>query len=167
MIRLSTRLTTVYDHLIPNEDVWDFCCDHGYVGTAAYKSEKFKSIYFVDPVISILKKLESQFYQYAYRKENPSNAHFILQKGQFIDKPVSGTASIVGVGGLLIYEILEGVSGNNLLQAQRLILGPHRDSEKLLTLLKSNALFNDYKLSSQIEVLEKDRTRAILVFDRV
>lgn len=166
MQRLSPRLKTVYDHLLPHQDVWDFCCDHGYLGVAAYKSENFQNIYFVDPVISILKKLESQFFQYAHNKENRSNAHFILQKGQQIKMPVLGTASLVGVGGLLIYEILDGLASNSFLQSQRLILGPQRDTEKLLTLLKSNAFLRHYSLSQRKEVLENGRQRTILIYDR-
>ena len=61
MIRLSKRLTAVYENLIPNEDVWDICCDHGYLGAAAYKSTRFSNIYFVDRVPATIEKLKIQF----------------------------------------------------------------------------------------------------------
>ena len=167
MTRLTPRLQIVYDQLIKNQDVWDFCCDHGYLGGAAYKSQNFKDIYFVDPIASIIQKLEAQFLKYLYRNDSSSTAYFITKNAQQIENPVFGTASIVGVGGLLIYEILETLSRKKCLLAQRLVLGPHRDREKLLELIKNNELFSSYTLTSQKEISENQRLRLVLVFDRI
>jgi tRNA (adenine22-N1)-methyltransferase len=165
MNRLSDRLQLVYENLIIGEDVWDFCCDHGYLGAAAYKSQEFKNIYFVDPVPSIMQKLESQFNKYLLKEENHSKAYFRVQKGETITEPVRGTVSIIGVGPHVIYDILSSLAQNQHLKAQRLILGPHRDTEKLLNMLKNNKLFDYYKLTSQKEVFENDRSRIFLIFD--
>ncbi len=165
MTRLSGRLQLVYENLILGEDVWDFCCDHGYLGGAAYKSQQFNNIYFVDPINSIMQKLESQFNQYLLKDENKSKAYFKVQKGESITDPVRGTVSIIGVGPHVIYDILSSLAQNQHLKAQRLILGPHRDTEKLLNMLKNNKLFDSYELTSQKEVLENDRSRIFLIFD--
>ena len=165
MIRLSARLQLVFDNLIAGEDVWDFCCDHGYLGGAAYKSELFKNVYFIDPVESIMEKLKTHFYKFVFNEKNNSLPHFKPQLGQTIDESVKGTVSIVGVGGFLIYEILSGLADKKLLVAQRLILGPHRDGEKLLAMLTNNSRFNNYGLSSQKEVVENNRTRIFYIFD--
>lgn len=165
MITLSQRLQLVYDQLLPNQDVWDFCCDHGYLGAAAYESQQFKNIYFVDPVASIMTKLEKQFSQYVYKEDSTSTAHFILKNGQDVNINVSGNVSIIGVGGLLIYEILEALALKNYLKAQRIILGPHRDEEKLLALIEKNQHLHLYKLGFKKEVLENNRTRNFLIYD--
>ena len=165
MIRLSERLQLVYSNLLPQQDVWDFCCDHGYLGGAAYKSGQFKNIYFVDPIASIMQKLEQNFNQYLLDADSKSSAYFKLQSGETIAEPVRGTACILGVGAFIIYDILAALAQNGHLRAQRLILGPHRDSEKLLTMLKNNALLSRYELTSQHEVIENGLTRDFYIFD--
>ena len=166
MIRLSDRLTVVFDNLVPQLDVWDFCCDHGYLGTAAYKSESFGNVYFVDQVSTIIEKLENQFQKYVFNPKLKTKAHFICQNGEKIQTPVCGNLCITGVGGLTIYEILLGLSENNFLNADRLILGPHRDDPKLLELMRNTANFKKYELRSNIEVEENERVRHIYIFDR-
>lgn len=165
MTRLSDRLQIVYENLLPGLDVWDFCCDHGYLGGVAYKSGQFKNIYFVDPIASIMQKLEENFTRFLLKPEGPSTAYFKTQTGETITEPVRGTACILGVGAFVIYDILNGLAAKELLQAQRLILGPHRDSDKLLTMIKNNSLLGRYALTSQKEVIENGRTREFFIFD--
>ncbi len=165
MTRLSDRLQFVYSNLLLHQDVWDFCCDHGYLGGAAYKSRQFKNIYFVDPIASIMQKLETNFKRFLFDLENPSSANFRLQSGETIAEPVQGTACILGVGAFIIYDILAALAQNGHLQAQRLILGPHRDSEKLLTMIKNSMLFDRYDLTLQQEVIENGRKRQFFIFD--
>lgn len=165
MSQLSERLQTAVNVLKPGYDVWDFCCDHGYLGGTAYKSEKFKNIYFVDPVESIIEKLEQRFRQYVFSEKNNSKVYFLKTQGQLINQIVTGNMCIIGVGGLLIYDILDQLSQKKLLKAQRLILGPHRDNEKLLRLIEKNILLHDYQLTENASVIENDRTRVFYIFD--
>ncbi|MGZ3726309.1 MAG: SAM-dependent methyltransferase [Pseudobdellovibrio sp.] len=167
MIRLSDRLNFVFSNLLPDQDVWDFCCDHGYLGSAAYESWRFKNVYFVDPVDSIIQKLQRNFQKSVFKTESKSLAHFRSQPGESLSEPVQGTACILGVGAFVIYEILSALAEKRCLQAQRLILGPHRDGEKLLTMIQENSLFNCYTLTSQKEVVENDRIRDFFIFDLV
>lgn len=164
---LSERLQLVYDQLLPDEDVWDFCCDHGYLGGTAYKSEKFRDIYFVDPVPSIMESLQNRFQKFVYKPENKSTAYFLTQKGEDVSQPVLGTVSIIGVGGLTIYEILFGLAQTNYLQARRLVLGPHRDSEKLLKMISEQDLFKNYKFHDQKSVVENSRQRDFFIFEKM
>lgn len=165
MIRLSDRLQLVYVNLIPEQDVWDFCCDHGYLGGAAYKSQQFKNIYFVDPISSIMQKLEENFNKFLFDANSKSKAYFKTQSGETLTEAVRGTVCILGVGAFIIYDILSGLASKQHLQAQRLILGPHRDGDKLLTMLKNNQLFECYELTSKKEVIENGRTREFFIFD--
>lgn len=165
MTRLSDRLQIVYTNLLPHMDVWDFCCDHGYLGGAAYKSGVFGNIYFVDPIPSIIRKLEENFQKFLFKEESKSIVYFKMQNGETIDEPVRGTACILGVGAFIIYDILSGLASKELLQAQRLILGPHRDGDKLLTMIKNNSFLDRYVLTSKKEVIENGRTREFFIFD--
>jgi tRNA (adenine22-N1)-methyltransferase len=162
---LSIRLQLVYDHLVPDEDVWDFCCDHGYLGGAAYKSRCFKDVYFVDPVSSIMDNLKNRFQTFVYSADNKSTAHFLVQKGETVTQAVEGNVCIVGVGGVMICDILKSLASNDLLKAKRLILGPHRDPEKIVELIANDALFKKYKLIKQKDVMENGRKREFFIFD--
>ena len=132
--RLSERLQIVFQNLNPKHDVWDFCCDHGYLGGAAYKSQNFSNIYFVDQVDSIIEKLKIRFHKFVFNENNSSQVCFLCQSAESIAQKIMGTVCVTGVGGLTIYRILSELSQNKNLKAQRLILGPHRDDEKLLKL---------------------------------
>ena len=156
----------MYQNLIPQKDVWDVCCDHGYLGTAAYKSQNFANIYFVDRVKKPIDQLKTQFKKFVFKAESISQAQFICVDAQDIQKPVNGSISITGVGGFTIFEILEGLSASHFLNADRLILGPHRDDTKLIELIKNSATLKQYQLKSDIEVVENNRIRSILIFDQ-
>lgn len=163
--RLSERLQTVFDHLNPKQDVWDFCCDHGYLGGAAYKSQKFANIYFVDQVDSIIQKLKARFDQFVFCKNNQSQAHFICQSGESLSQEITGTISITGVGGITIYTILSELAQKNNLKAERLILGPHRDNDKLLKLISENENLKMYSLQKTTAIIEDERHRDVFIFD--
>lgn len=166
MIRLSERLTVVYENLLPKKDVWDFCCDHGYLGTAAYKSTNFTDIYFVDQVPTIMERLKIQFQKFVFKTDSVSKANFICTAGQDIKTNITGTVCITGVGGLTAFEILDGLSKNNFLNADRLILGPHRDDSKMLELIKSSSKLNQYNLKAEIKIVENDIKRSLFVLDK-
>jgi len=151
--------------LNPRQNVWDFCCDHGYLGAEAYKSQNFGDIYFVDQVETIIEHLKNRFHKYSYSETNPSKATFICQSGESINQDVTGTVCITGVGGTTIFQILSGLSANDRLQANRLILGPHRDNEKLLKLMSESVIFKKYELLKKIAIIENDRQRELFIFD--
>jgi tRNA (adenine22-N1)-methyltransferase len=163
--RLSERLQIVFNNLNPGQDVWDFCCDHGYLGGAAYKSQNYSDVYFVDQVDSIMNHLKTRFEKFVYDENSKSRAYFLCQSCENISRPVTGSVSITGVGGLTIFEILNALNKNHFLKAKRLILGPHRDNEKLLKFIAEDVALNKYTLTKQLMVTEGTRERLIYVFD--
>ena len=166
-IRLSERLHLVFEHLILNQDVWDFCCDHGYLAAAAYKSEAFKDIYFVDQVPNLIHKIENKFQQFLLDHHHRSKVFFIAKPAESLQQEIFGTVSITGVGGTTIYEILNQLLMNKKLKASRLILGPHRDNDKLLKLIESNLLFSKYLLSAKKEMTENKKIRTFFIYDLI
>lgn len=156
----------IYDLLMPGEPVWDFCCDHGYLGLNAYESGLFPEIYFVDQVEHIIARLQKRFDTKYYREESPVQAHFLSQPGEGVERPLRGTVVIAGVGAHTIFKIICGVHGKGLLQARRLILCPQRDEEKLIEFFLSERNFG-YQLSDEhYEVEERGRLRKLLIFNR-
>ncbi len=163
--RLSQRLEIVFNHLNPRQDVWDFCCDHGYLGGAAYKSQNFSNIYFVDQVDTIIQNLKVRFNKFVISDNNPSQVYFLCQSAESLNHEINGTVSITGVGGLTIYKILSQLAVRKKLKADRLILGPHRDNEKLLMLISENENLKNYSLQKTATVLEDGRNRDLFIFD--
>lgn len=165
-VSMSLRLKKAFECLLPGQDVWDICCDHGYLGGAAYKSELFLDIYFVDPVIPIMDSLQHRFSQFVFNENNKSKAHFITDRAENITQPVSGTLCILGVGGVLIQSIISSLHDKNLLIADRLVLSPHRHTESFLKFMDQ---FEDKKMYQKKivhQVIERGRVREIFVFDR-
>lgn len=166
MVKLSERLMTVYENLLPEKDVWDICCDHGYLGMAAYKNANFTHVYFVDRVPEIVDRLKNQFQKSIFKTDSVLKTTFICSAGQDINTNVTGTICITGVGGLSVFKILDALSKKNYLNADRLILGPHRDDVHLLELIKNSSLLNQYHLKSEIKIFEKSNRRSLFILDK-
>lgn len=166
-MRISPRLQVVYDNLLEGYDVWDVCCDHGFLGGAAYESRRFANIYFVDQVSTIVEKVKTIFETYVFKSENPSLAFFLTESGENLKQEVTGNLCITGVGAHVIYDILCGLAKNNKLNVHRMILGPHRDEEKLEKMLAATKLLNQYCLTSKKEITENGRNRIFFILDRI
>ena len=98
MAKVSERLMAIYENLIQGESVWDFCCDHGYLGISAYRSGYFPEVHFVDQVPHIIQRLQQEFAQKHFDEENSQQAFFWAQSGESLEVPLTGTAVIAGVG---------------------------------------------------------------------
>lgn len=166
MFKLSPRMQFIFDHLQPGQPVWDFCCDHGYLGLSAYRSGLFPEIYFVDQVDSIIENLRARFQRSHLRPELPANVQFFSCPGEAVPKEVRGTLVIAGVGAHTIFDILHGLHTKNLLKATRLVLMPQKDEEKLIIFLKMNDDFG-YSLKNPPEsVSERGRLRKCFIYER-
>ncbi|WP_374029689.1 tRNA (adenine(22)-N(1))-methyltransferase TrmK [Bdellovibrio bacteriovorus] len=167
MYKLSERMQFIYDQLLPNKPVWDFCCDHGYMGLNAYESGRFPEVYFVDQVPHIVQQLEQRFHREYYREDALAKAFFLAKKGEDIDLPLTGTAMVAGVGAFTIFNILQELHQKGLLHAQRLILGPQRDELKLREMIRAEGDFGYPFCNEHYEILEKGRARKLLIFDKI
>ncbi len=119
---LSTRLQFIYEQLEPGFDVWDLCCDHGYLGIVAFKSKKFQQVHFVDQAAHLVEALRARW-------ATEADTHFYPCTAEAIDVPLTGNVVIAGVGGQKITEILLGLQSKGHLKARRLVLVPHKDEE--------------------------------------
>lgn len=166
MPALSKRLKLIFDQLIPGEPVWDICCDHGYLGLAAYESNRFSEVNFVDQVPQIIQRLEETFNQVVKDKDNHTRANFIARAGEHLSHQLNGNVVICGVGSYSIFQIVKSLQEKNLLKARRLILCPQNDVVKIED-LKKLPDFTYRQLSENLVVNEKDRLREIYVLDQV
>lgn len=167
MFKLSRRMQLIFDHLLPGKPVWDFCCDHGYLGLNAYESGQFSEVHFVDQVPHIVEQLENRFQAEYFREDSFVLAGFHSRPGEDLLQPVSGTVVITGVGAHTILKIIQSLLENGLLSADRLILGPQRDEQWLCDLLRKT-LPNTFKTDCEmLSVEERGRNRKLLIFDKI
>lgn len=154
----------IYDHLIPGAPVWDFCCDHGYMGLNAYESGAFPEVYFVDQIKHIIAQLEERFQREYFRAESSSRAYFLPQPGEDVEADIRGTVVIAGVGAHTIFKIISSLHKKGALRAHKLILVPQRDEEKLVELMNEK-LCPEYKpCNEHYRIVERGRSRKVLIF---
>jgi tRNA A22 N-methylase len=79
--------------------------------------------------------------------------------------PLEGNICILGVGAEKINFILQEWMKLELLQADRIILGPHKDTEWFCEKVVPH--LQRYHLVKTIDVREKNRIRTILVLDKL
>lgn len=163
---LSERLQFIYENLLHGQALWDFCCDHGYLGIEALKSQRFTEVCFVDRVPHIVANVETLVLE-KFPKLH-AQAQFIATRGEEVSVPVHGNIVIAGVGAFVICRILEGLMSQQLLHAQRVLLCPQRDEEKFLAMLqaKAGSFSNEFFLTFEKTLSERARARTIFIFDR-
>lgn len=164
MLKLSPRLQTFFDLFLPKQPVWDFCCDHGYVGLKALEAETFPEVHFVDPVPHLIQKIK-----YICDKHEAVGAHFHCSHGEELAQDILGNVLIAGVGAETIITILKSLHERGYLKAKRLILSPHRHEDRLDIFMEQLCL--KYSLNQQLSVPHKQggdgRQYAVRVFERV
>lgn len=167
MLKLSRRMQLIFDFLVPGEPVWDFCCDHGYMGLNAYESGLFPEVHFVDQVPHIIEQVQQRFQTEHFRENSSARAYFFAVAGEDIPKPLYGSAIIAGVGAYTIFKILESLHERDFLHAKRLILCPQRDDEKLKEDLRKMSNFSYEMTRDCCEIVERGRGRKLLIFDKI
>jgi tRNA (adenine22-N1)-methyltransferase len=157
---LSPRLQHIFDRLVPGVDVWDLCCDHGYLGQKALHSGRFARIHFVDQAGHLIEALR-------HRLIAVSGVSFHGLPAQELSEALTGNVVAAGVGAELICKILGAQSTRGTLQARRLLLGPHKDAEKLQEWLCQDLVFSrDYRFLAKSGVEERGRLREIFIYER-
>ncbi len=139
---LGERLESAYSNLRYRWDVWDFCCDHGYLGKKALHSGKFKSVHFVDKVEHIANDLSSEI-------EGSGTA--TIHCTDITQKPLYPLGNLVffGIGSKSMIEMLLRQCPSPI-EGVRLIVCPNKNPELLREYLRAN----NWKLVS--ESLTKD-----------
>jgi tRNA (adenine22-N1)-methyltransferase len=160
-MKLSHRLNTIYQHILPNVPLWDVCCDHGQLGFFAYQRQYCSHVFFVDQVETIMTNLERLFERKIRFENNPVQAHFFTRDGSKLDDNLTGTVVIAGIGGLNMKSMLLSWQSKNILWASRLILSPHRDEY----LYQKADFLTNYVLTQEKIILENGHLRYIFIFD--
>jgi tRNA (adenine22-N1)-methyltransferase len=157
--KLTPRLKAAYEMCIPGHDVWDICCDHGYLGLNALYRIESPNVYLVDKSNHVVERLEMDL------NDVEPSLKVVAKSGQELKvEDLSGTAVIMGVGSQTIIDILsawieqKSISEWNL---QRLVLSSHTKPERLEDFLNKH----DLKVTSKVSIKENRRLREIWRID--
>ncbi len=164
--KLSPRMQIFLDQGIAGLPFWDICCDHGYIGIGALKSDKFSEVHFVDQVPHIMDRLEKLFLQSPHLK--PHYRYFFHRlPGEAIEVEIFGSFLVAGVGGATATSILKSLLERKNLKAHRLLISPHMDEKILLTFTTEKIFKVQYQFIEKIEIEEAGRVRPLYIFDLI
>ncbi len=161
-MKLSLRLATAFENSLPGYPLWDICCDHGLLGIHALMSKNFPEVHFVDQVPKIMSSLSAKIERKRTASMPLASCH--LLPAENIQHSLEGSVCVLGVGAQKIEIFLNAWEGAGLLQAKRLILGPHKDEVWFLKNIIPS--LKNYQLQKQIDVLERGRKRTIFILDK-
>jgi tRNA (adenine22-N1)-methyltransferase len=125
---LSQRLQALLDRCLPEQPLWDLCCDHGYLGLEALRTQRFATVIFNDAVEHVLADLRLRI----PATTTTQDWRIICKPAEDIAESLTGNVVLAGIGGEKIYKILLAHSARGTLNAQRLILCPEKDAEWLI-----------------------------------
>lgn len=130
-------------------EIWDTCCDHGYLGIALLKKNERGKIHFVDCVASIMQQLEKKFRGWDIIPSARIELHTLAAENISL-APEKSLICICGVGGETAIEIIQGLGRNhNMAMHDILICVQHHQHSLRQFLIEAN-----YK--SKGEILCKD-----------
>ena len=151
---LSLRLNTLLELCRPGLPLWDLCCDHGYLGEAAWHSGRFPEVIFNDAVDDLLERLKPRLTDPACR--------IVGGLAEEISEPLRGNIVIAGIGGQKTYRILQTHAQAGRLHAERLILCPEKDASWLV-----QQELTDYQLSTSFAIAHNHGQRWVYQYDRI
>ena len=155
-------MKTLVSFCKPDRELWDLCCDHGFIGLYAFTQDLFNHIHFVDKqphiidrLINLLNKANVPLESMSFHKIDASE----------IDQVIKGNLILAGVGGKLGVKILGRLYNKGHLQAHRVIFSPHSQEQDSLDQIMKLENF-PYELMNSTRVIEAGRNRHIFVLER-
>lgn len=136
---LSKRLTAIAQ-MVPNEydEIWDCCCDHGFLGMQLLKDNRADQIHFVDIVPELMQSLQQTLARFSTEEQRghwqvhcqdvatisltPQKRHLVI---------------IAGVGGDLMCQFISQIQAHNHLAHIDFIVCPVHHSYKVRSHLQS------------------------------
>lgn len=155
---LSPRLSLLYRQCTPGLAFWDFCCDHGHLGLAAWRSGRFGAVHFVDRKPRLIWALEERCASDRAANAALPAANFHIADA--VKKPLQPKGNVVfaGVGGMSLIAMLECQCPYPA-AGTRLILAPHRDEVRV----KDFVVQRGWRIVFAEQFSDRKKTRLALV----
>lgn len=114
-IKLSQRLTALYQGIPKNQfhQIWDCCCDHGYLGQKLMTEHVKSHIHLVDVVPHLIDEISNRFKTLDYIQESQYSLHCMDAAAIRLDDTLDNLVIISGVGGDLLIEMVKAIVSNH------------------------------------------------------
>ena len=110
-MKLSKRLQHI-DQMVTGDydQIWDCCCDHGFLGASLLSQQTTKNIHFVDILPDLIDQVENKLQQFYVHSPSAWKTHCLditdLPLGEYEGKHL---IIIAGVGGDLMIEFIDAL----------------------------------------------------------
>lgn len=142
-MKIGQRLTQINNMITDSQDqVWDCCCDHGFLGMTLLKRRMTKCVHFIDVVDSLTQTLEDKLKTHFaddWAKHRCKVQCTDVKQLQFSSKH-HHLVIIAGVGGDKIVDFLSAIAANNSLQNIEFIICPIHHNYKVRQCLQTLGL---------------------------
>jgi len=156
MNRLGKRLAALRDAVTEDyDDIWDVCCDHGFLGESLLLLDRVKHLHLVDQLPVITKQLEERFNKYP---EEQYSIYTCAGEELVFYKNRKTLVIISGVGGETVVDILSALAVNNDLKGIDFLLSPANHAYQLRAYLRQQ----HYGLIKESVVFERRRGYELL-----
>lgn len=160
-MKLSKRLKHI-EKLVDDQfdNIWDCCCDHGFLGTSLLRNQVAPTIHFVDIVPGIISNIENKLNQFYPELEASWKTHSLDVAKLPLEK-FSGKHLIIiaGIGGDLLVRMIEALhKEHSQLEMDFLLCPVNRQfalREKLIEL--------NFSLKEEILIEDKSRFYEVLL----
>lgn len=161
-LKLSERLSWIYENIEPHDALWDIGADHGKIGFKALIDHKSDKVYFVDKSKQVIDGLNNTFKSSINEKLNSKyDVGFYCLNGLALKKyfgSLSGTIVMAGFGGKNMMNVFDNLP--KVKKGTRIIVAPHTD-EKFVSY---HLLNKSYILLKKTVITENKRQRYIFCF---
>lgn len=157
--KLGFRLQAIYDLIVSldyYDNIWDCCCDHGYLGVQLLNNKLCDTLYFVDQIPHLIEHLDSKL------KRFPPGTYKAITADagelEFV-KTKSHLVILAGVGGEHIVDILKSINTNNPGQQIDYLFCPSTTQYDLREFLSTQ----NFTLQYESIVTERNRSYEIIL----
>ena len=157
MPSLGKRLRALRDSVTePYDEIWDLCCDHGFLGMALLDRGKAKKLYFVDQLPGITADLAKSLQAYP-----PEQYRIHTLPAEQVRWQIEGKRLVIiaGVGGETVVDILQQLIASNNCSDTTFLLSPANSWYELRAYLSQQ----DFGLKAESVVFERRRAYELLL----
>lgn len=156
---MSDRIQRLASYVRPHSVLYDLCCDHGYIGLAAWDQKPLAGLILVDQSAHALRAVQQELSRRGLTGDGRVQAIALAAENLLIDTRPSDFI-MAGVGTKTIVTIMQNLFPKGL-GPHRLILSPEKNSNDLRRYLRDRGM----GLVTDDVVMDGRRFREIIVIE--
>ncbi len=156
---ISTRLKRIYDHVTPDQPLWDIGCDHGYLGLHAFRNGLSEEVHLVDRSPNACRNVCARIQRW-FPERRPEGLCVWHRDAARNSLPIAnGTVVLAGIGYRTILGIVINLFAPRSHDGLRLVLCAALKEEHLRLALYRQG----WRLQAEELYMENNHVRQLLV----